>query len=432
MWIMQRSVRGLSFKHGQHLMNQAVGACAHLDLSPVIFRHSDYGGATNAAHVIAFSRSFDIWPSHFKRPPNVPRSIRHFWKLAASIPAKPCSILPTVSLDHTRPITSNGLLRVEGLLPVSSPCLEVVGPSVLSEGKLVRRLLTQEEFLSVYDVLSVLFDTLKSCGHWGVNHPLPFESAPSPVILTSLFRQLWSDGGVCVLETLESGLLSPEVSTVVSSDLVGEETDCSAEAVKDAVECNVPKPMQDPTISVPLGVLLYPNNDRLELDDDTEYSRSTLPLPIDRSDSDDTTATDITYRSCDTKSDDDSFMPRQKSQLKKPILSSDINKWEFLNDVSVVANITLETEDATESITSFGGESYSNSWSVALDTGDSDDQSTTSIASAETLFTFTSEASSQLFKPLPTSETLRSVEEATIGKKAVNADDSKVPKEILE
>eukprot|EP00804_Cyclotella_cryptica_P012519 CCRYP_017724-RA/>CCRYP_017724-RA protein AED:0.34 eAED:0.23 QI:0/0/0/1/1/1/3/0/930 len=236
--------------------------------------------------------------------------------------------------------------------------------------------------------------------------------------------------GGCVLETLESVLLSPEVPIVVSSDLVGEKIDCSAEAVKDAVECNMPRPIQEPTISVPLGVLLYPNDDRSEFDDDTKDLCSTLPPLINRSDSDDTTVTDITYRSCDTKSDDDSFMPRQKSCLKKPILSSDINKWEFLNDVPMDANITLETEDATESITSFGGKSYSNSWSVASDTGDSDDQSTTSIASAETLCTFTSEASSQLFKPLPTSETLRLVEEATIGKKAVKADDSKVPKQL--
>eukprot|EP00804_Cyclotella_cryptica_P009181 CCRYP_003237-RA/>CCRYP_003237-RA protein AED:0.49 eAED:0.30 QI:0/0/0/0.75/1/1/4/0/697 len=295
----------------------------------------------------------------------------------------------------------SGILEADclRLLPVSSPCLEVAGPSVFSEGKLVRRLLSQDEFLSIYDVPSVLFDTLQSCGHWGVNHPLPFESAPSPVILTSLFRQLWSDGGVCVLETLESVVLSPEVPTIVSSDLGDEKLDCSAEAVKDDVECNMPRPMQDTTIPVPLGVLLYPNDDRVEFDDDTKDLCSTLPLLIDRSDSDDTTVTDVTYRSYDTESDDDSFMPRRKACLKKPIHSSNINKWEFLNDVSMDANITLETEEATESITSFGGRSYSNSC----------------------LFTT---IQSTFFK------TLSSVEEATIGKKAVKADDSKVPKHL--
>eukprot|EP00956_Cyclotella_meneghiniana_P035127 scaffold111654_cov45-Cyclotella_meneghiniana.AAC.7 len=45
---------------------KAIKACESLVLTPVTFVRGDYGGATNAAHVIAFSPSFNIQSSLFR------------------------------------------------------------------------------------------------------------------------------------------------------------------------------------------------------------------------------------------------------------------------------------------------------------------------------------------------------------------------------
>lgn len=78
-----------------------------------------------------------------------------------------------------------------------------------------------------------------------------------------------------------------------------------------------------------------------------------------------------------------------------------------MDDVSIEGE-TLETEDVTESVTTFGAENNSVGWSDAsMSVGGS---SGSSIASAETLLTFTTEASEALFKPLADAATLASVE----------------------
>jgi 2-methylaconitate cis-trans-isomerase PrpF len=49
------------------------------------------------------------------------------------------------------------------------------------------------------------------------------------------------------------------------------------------------------------------------------------------------------------------------------------------------------------------------------------------VASAETILTFTTAASQDLFHATPTNNMMNSVDDATIGKKAVKADDAEVP-----
>jgi hypothetical protein len=54
--------------------------------------------------------------------------------------------------------------------------------------------------MAVYDVPAALYDTFLQRCQWICTEPLLFEHAVSPVIVTSLFRQLWSNiGGVSFL-----------------------------------------------------------------------------------------------------------------------------------------------------------------------------------------------------------------------------------------
>jgi hypothetical protein len=54
--------------------------------------------------------------------------------------------------------------------------------------------------MAVYDVPAALYDTFLQRCQWVCTEPLLFEHAVSPVIITSLFRQLWSEiGGVLFL-----------------------------------------------------------------------------------------------------------------------------------------------------------------------------------------------------------------------------------------
>jgi hypothetical protein len=159
-----------------------------------------YGGATNALHLISFGSAFGFQDREFVHPLNVQRTLHHFWKPAESMSVKVCSGFPVVDGDQQRPLTFTGCLRVEGLFCVSTPCIEVCGPSVFHPGKLVRRQLSRAEFMAVYDVPAALYDTFLQRCQWICTEPLLFEHAVSPVIVTSLFRQLWSNiGGVSFL-----------------------------------------------------------------------------------------------------------------------------------------------------------------------------------------------------------------------------------------
>jgi len=99
-----------------------------------------------------------------------------------------------------------------------------------------------------------------------------------------------------------------------------------------------------------------------------------------------------------------------------------------LDDVSIEGISTLETEDATESVSTFRAENSSVSWSM----GSEDDMSVStasdgSVASANTLFTFSTNASESLFKPTADKTLLEKIADSTVGKKAVKADDAAVP-----
>jgi hypothetical protein len=107
--------------------------------------------------------------------------------------------------------------------------------------------------------------------------------------------------------------------------------------------------------------------------------------------------------------------------------------WEFLDDVSIECNNTLETEDATESVTTFEAENSSVAWSDCSNSIVSmESNSDGSAASAATLLRFTLAASEALFKPQADKPTLESITDATIGNKAVKADDAEVPTHLWD
>jgi hypothetical protein len=157
---------------------------------------------------------------------------------------------------------------------------------------------------------------------------------------------------------------------------------------------------------------------------DSVTSDSSVPTLTSRTFSlADSTVDALTYRSFDTESDDDSYMPRRRRTTD---VKSNRCDWEFLDDVSLGSN-THETENATESDSSFGVELPPSDWSAALDSMASSDASASSLASAATLVTFTTEASKELFKPTVPPDVLQQLDDDSVGKKAVKADDAEVP-----
>jgi hypothetical protein len=183
----------------------------------------------------------------------------------------------------------------------------------------------------------------------------------------------------------------------------------------------------DPLIQVDLGVLLPPNPSPSSLDDDVEsksIEEETMSTSVDSS--------IITYRSFDTSSADDSFMPRKrKSDFDDK--SKSLVDWEFLDDVST-GNVTVETEDSSLPSDYTEDQTLKLALADALPSIDfSDDDSNSSIASEATLETSPSLAQTEQL-PAPkvhaSPSTLEDVKDQAIGKKAVKADDAGVPVEL--
>eukprot|EP00956_Cyclotella_meneghiniana_P029516 scaffold71690_cov22-Cyclotella_meneghiniana.AAC.2 len=256
-------------------------------------------------------------------PPNVERTLRHFWKPAEKLvqPVRLDREPPAVVGNHKRPLKFKDSLRLEGLFPVSDPNAFVCGPSVFHPCKSVHRKLTQSERMALYDVPSELMEVFKA-----------LEDSCMPELVDT--RPGDSDSEV-------DSRSDAEFDTTVGGD-----------------------------------------------------------------------------RSFDPSSAEDSFMPRKKvKQLSGGF--KDNGCWEFLDDVSV-GTTTAETDDATgASVVSYGEELQHDFALDSLSAGPSTVSSTTTIASEVTLVASPSSVASR--------STLDSVTKDTIGKRAVKADDSKVP-----
>jgi hypothetical protein len=144
-----------------------------------------------------------------------------------------------------------------------------------------------------------------------------------------------------------------------SSPLVGGVSSCLQDdtTVHTSLAPEADEMSTEASMSVDLGVELFPNDGRSSPSNDVEVkSLSSLSQSMAKE-------SIITYRSLDTESVEDSYMPRRKRSRK---CKADDSAWEFLDDVSLEDN-TLETEDVTNSVTTFGAENSSICWSVCSD-----------------------------------------------------------------
>eukprot|EP00956_Cyclotella_meneghiniana_P006577 scaffold8677_cov44-Cyclotella_meneghiniana.AAC.3 len=341
MWIVNKPQDRTSSKSAQRMLVAAAKDCQRHHLLPLTFKHRDYGGATTAQHIIGFSAAFGLSTDTFSHPPNVDRTLRYFWKPAEKL-VQPVHLdrePPAVVGNHKRPLKFKDSLRLEGLFPVSDPHAFVCGPSVFHPGKSVHRKLTQGERMALFDVPSDLMDVFKSLGAWGFK-PLPFERSISPVIMTSLFRQLWGTGGGSLQFVTTTTVASPELvlSEEFEAESVSEEVsllDLEGELVTSvgddsSTSCSISSESYD----MPALVDIRPSD--FDSDSDPSSSAST------DSEFDTTAGGD---RSFDPSSAEDSFMPRKKVKSHSNDLRDD-DCWEFLDDVSVGTTVA-ETDDAT-------------------------------------------------------------------------------------
>ena len=400
LWIVEQSFRGKTRTVLARGYTKAERACSALGLHSIRFPHSVYGGATSALHVIGFSPSFGV--GAYAHPSNVRRTLRHFWKPAEPL-KHPISLLPPpefLGLDFDRPLKlDDSVFRCEGVLPIYHPLCYVCGPTVFYPGQFVRRRLSREELLAVFDIPSPLQSTVLDNCTWNSTTELPFESSVSPVVLTSLFRQLWS----CNMG--RSATVAGSIPSSVSSS-----PDAIAPTTRPRAE------------DVNLGVCLPPNPGP-NLSNETEDDELSVSSSV--------TSTTLSYRSFDTSSAEDSFMPRRKGAKKECCIVP--GDWEFLDDVSI-DNATVETDNT--SLSSFYEEDQTLKLALAdaLPSHSITDSpcgsiSDSSIASAATITTrgTISGALGSNHKQTAAEEILKEVESLAIGKKAVRADDASVP-----
>lgn len=116
-WSHEQLFCGSHYQQCSKRLGEVSHFCRASNLKSVQFRHSAYGGATNAIHLVAFSPSLaSAWKS-FRHPPNVCRSICHAWNPAAQCPGRVCLEVPLAeTTTFPKPLFWNKSLRVKGLL----------------------------------------------------------------------------------------------------------------------------------------------------------------------------------------------------------------------------------------------------------------------------------------------------------------------------
>lgn len=409
-WSFEQVFRDKSYSAWKKTLAQVTKKCYEWSLHPVSFPHHKYGGATNAVHLVAFSSAVGGDWANYTHPPNVARSISHSWNPAAKCRLISCADSPpSVSGPVPKVITFNNLLRVEGLLSVRAPFGLVCGPSVFKPGASIARRLTPLELHRLYD-LPMVFDPALLESSFGPQHPLPFEASISPTILASIFCHVWGFVGGVERD-------SPVAKAVLS------DSEPLSEPEPPIPECLDPEEYM-------WGVESHPevHEDATVVTESSDLKLDSLPDEISEVEIIVTDAKELI--NWDVDSDDDSYMPRKPkgSKLKSP----DLYDWEGLEDESTCC---LESTEETASLTSCDSRSDSFQYASSVDTTAGElqsignDSDSISIASAATLNTSTSKLTAAVKEEEYTASqnTLEAITKATIGLKAVKADDAEVP-----
>lgn len=194
-WSHEQVFRGSHYQQCSKRLGEVSRFCRASNLKSVSFRHSAYGGATNAIHLVAFSPSLAAHWINFHHPPNVSRSIRHSWNPVAKCVLRVCQDVPSVRPStFPKPLFWDNSLRVEGLAHVCNTGLPVIGPSVFKPGQLICHYLTSDELSRVVDLPLYLDSVLADCSD-NQTVPLAYKNAISPTILAFIFWHVWGFAG---------------------------------------------------------------------------------------------------------------------------------------------------------------------------------------------------------------------------------------------
>lgn len=186
-------------KVARSLGNSVLGP---LGLCPVFFHHAGFGGATDGIYAIGLGGSADP-AEHVRRAPLPPlrRSLRHFWTPSLSprdiVVCEPPPPTRSGRDWHGHCLLHEGAARMEGLFPVSDSSITCIGPSVFHPNKSVRRCLSPDEMLRLFDV-PMAVDSSLSTTRWNLARgPAPFEEALPATIWAWILCTIWgNDGGL--------------------------------------------------------------------------------------------------------------------------------------------------------------------------------------------------------------------------------------------
>lgn len=256
-------------KVARSLGNSVLGP---LGLCPVFFHHAGFGGATDGIYAIGLGGSADP-AEHVRRAPLPPlrRSLRHFWTPSLSprdiVVCEPPPPTRSGRDWHGHCLLHEGAARMEGLFPVSDSSITCIGPSVFHPNKSVRRCLSPDEMLRLFDV-PMAVDSSLSTTRWNLARgPAPFEEALPATIWAWILRTIWgNDGGVSSISlgsvTHSLGPTSPDSTNSAPSNDTASSPPSPPIASPTAAPPLVPStdsPIAPPT-TAPLSTLVLPSS----------------------------------------------------------------------------------------------------------------------------------------------------------------------------
>jgi len=185
----------ISLQDSVRLTRNIIAHASLQGLSPLEVNYSDFGGVTNASHLILCN---GVGLHCFAAPPAMPRILAHLLDSAArgsfTPIERPCDIGHPIARS---PIIGEGILRKEGLFDVHHPETHIACPSVFAATKWVSRRLTCKELLRAFDIPHSMDSVFKTRNNRSMVYQRPsnLACAITPLVVTAIFRDLWGDKG---------------------------------------------------------------------------------------------------------------------------------------------------------------------------------------------------------------------------------------------